>query len=286
MRPSFSRPGAAEWGRASALSSFHPYLMHLSNLAALGASCLLFGFSQPQQGDPFQLHEKGWRVACDDYATVRPSDEEIWKRLEPAEDATLSQALEVAVQYAKEEQGFELVKALSGELILTDKPYYKIELLTSKDDLVQRWDVRVGIHARGVKWWLIQNRFPGTPPPPKTEMQTLSTGIMWCDIHAGDGAIVEEDSNVKVHYVASLLNGKLVFDTYAHAFPQSFALKEAPIAGLTQGLLGARAGAKRKLIIPPHLAFGLQGVPKLIPPNSTVVYDIQVLEAEKPGEKE
>ncbi len=260
-------------------------IMRLFNIATLGASCLLFGFSQSQQGDPFQIHEKGWRVACDDHATVRPSDEEIWKRMEPAE-ATLSEAIETAVKYAKEEQGFELVKVVSGELILVEKPYFKIELLTSKEGEVHRWDVRVGKNARGVKWWLIQNRFPGTPPPPTTEMQMFSSGIMWCDLHAGDGAIVEEDSNVTVHYVASLLNGKLVYDTYAHAFPQTFSMKEAPIAGLAQGLLGARAGAKRKLIIPPYLAFGAQGVPRLIPPDATVVYDIQIVEAEKPGEKQ
>src|ERR1700729_372938 len=55
------------------------------------------------------------------------------------------------------------------------------------------------------------------------------------------------------------------------------------IAGLRKGIIGMRVGGKRTLIISPHLAYGVQGVPGKIPPNALLRYEIELLDVPKPG---
>ena len=84
-------------------------------------------------------------------------------------------------------------------------------------------------------------------------------------------------STLQVHYVGSILDGTIVFDTYEARKPETFKLSKAPLQGMRKGLVGARAGGKRKLILPPSLAYGDQGFGGVVPPNAAVILDIEIL---------
>ncbi len=252
----------------------------LSKTTTLGIPCLFLGLFGLQQSDPFQRHLKAFKVACNDDATLRPADEELWKRAQSVE-LSMHEAIDIAVKYAKEDQHYEDVRVLSAELALIGKPFYSVEILTRKDGIARRWELHVGLTSKKVKFWLIQNRLPGTPIPEGKELQSLPSGVVWVDIREGDGAIVDANSTVVIHYVTTLLNGNLVFDTYNHAFPEEFAIQNPPIPGLGQGLVGARVGTKRKLILPYSSAFGAEGLPGRIPRNATVIYDVEIKNVRK-----
>lgn len=221
--------------------------------------------------------EPVYRVDCDDWATVRPDDKVIWERMTEA-DMSIEQAMEIAIQYAKEEQKYQDVRVTWAQFVPSDKPFYEVELLTRKEekDAVLRWQLYVGLKTKKVKLWKIQERFPGTPV--RGELITKDSGLMINDSREGDGPMVEPNSTVKVNYVGSILDGTLVFDTYAARMPDTFTLPSAPVKGIAEGLIGAREGGKRKLIIPPDLAYGETGYPGYVPPHATVIFDIEILE--------
>lgn len=266
-------------------------------ILTLGASCFLAAAATvqgPQQGPgkgQGMTHPKVgqappatpgrddpvFRVDCDDWATVRPDNMEIWDKMTEA-DMSLEQAIDAAVRYAKEDQGYENVRVRMAQFIPSDRPFFEIELFTWKEDkdVALRWQVFVGVRTKGVKLWMIQERFPGTPV--RGEIITKDSGLMIHDVRAGDGPMVEPDSTVKVNYVGTILDGTLVFDTYAAMRPDTFTLPNAPVKGMAEGLIGAREGGKRKLILPPDLAYGEGGYPGFVPPNATVVFDIEILE--------
>jgi hypothetical protein len=246
----------------------------------LGIGLLALGFALPQEGNPFQRHQRGYKVACNDDATIRPSDAELWGRAQGVELA-MSEAVDIAVRFAKEEQHFPEVRVLAAELALGGKPFYSVELLTSRDGVVNRWELHVGLKTRKVKFWLIQNRLPGVPIPPEKDLTSLPSGVAYCDVREGDGAVVAPDSVVKVNYLLFTLAGDLILDTYSHNLPEEFGIANAPVPGLGQGLIGARVGSKRKLVVPAPLGFGTDGIPGRIPRNATVIYDVEIKEVQQ-----
>jgi FKBP-type peptidyl-prolyl cis-trans isomerase len=96
------------------------------------------------------------------------------------------------------------------------------------------------------------------------------------DLTVGTGATVVVGDIVTVNYVGTLLNGT-VFDSSATRGPLTFQVGAlALIRGFEQGVLGMKVGGKRRLTIPPSLAFGSSGQGP-IPPNSTVRFDVDLL---------
>ncbi len=253
--------------------------MRLLRLAALLGTTFAAGAAVQQDTvNPFLRDQKNFRVDCDDWATVRPSDQEYWERMEPVA-LTMAEAAETAAEAARN-KGYENVRVASGELVVAGKPYYSFELYTKhfnekkQMDVYHRWEARVGVTLRSVKLWLIQERFPGTPV--RGEVETRESGLLVHDVTPGDGQAADLDSTVKIHFTMMTLDGTLVFDTYHQQRPMTFPLANAPLAGIREGLQGMRVGGKRKLIIPPHLAYGAKGHQDIVPPNATVVYDVEL----------
>ena len=81
---------------------------------------------------------------------------------------------------------------------------------------------------------------------------------------------------VSVHYVGKLENGKEFNNSYNLGRPVDFKLGEV-IAGWNEGLSTMKVGGKRKLFIPSNLAYGPQGKPPMIPPNSNLIFEIELL---------
>ncbi|HWZ43249.1 MAG TPA: FKBP-type peptidyl-prolyl cis-trans isomerase [Candidatus Saccharimonadales bacterium] len=108
---------------------------------------------------------------------------------------------------------------------------------------------------------------------------TTASGLQYWDVKAGTGALAEKGKKVVVHYTGWLADGKK-FDSSVEKYrPFVFVLGSgAVIHGWDEGVIGMKAGGKRQLRIPPGIGYGAQGSPPDIPPNATLVFDIELLE--------
>jgi len=114
----------------------------------------------------------------------------------------------------------------------------------------------------------------------KGEGTKTSSGLQSWDIKVGTGRAAERGNTVKVHYTGWLTNGKK-FDSSVGGQPFQFRIgAHQVIAGWEEGVTGMKVGGKRQLRIPPDLAYGKEGYPGAIPPNATLVFDIELLRVE------
>lgn len=107
---------------------------------------------------------------------------------------------------------------------------------------------------------------------------TLPGGLVVKDVTVGTGAAVKSGDTVSVHYVGTFADGKEFDSSRKHGNPFEFGVgKNMVIKGWDQGLVGMKVGGRRKLIIPPDLAYGDRGAGTAIPPKSTLHFDIELL---------
>ena len=98
------------------------------------------------------------------------------------------------------------------------------------------------------------------------------------DIKQGSGAEATGGQKVTVHYVGTLTNGSKFDSSRDRGQGFSFVLGAGKvIKGWDQGVAGMKVGGLRKLTIPPHLAYGDRGFPPVIPPGSTLVFEVELL---------
>ncbi len=122
---------------------------------------------------------------------------------------------------------------------------------------------------------------PIAPALPTAIGETKSTvgGIKYQTLKEGTGPECKTGQAVKVHYTGTLENGD-VFDSSRRRkepFPFTLGAKNV-IAGWEEGVLGMKVGERRKLTIPPEAAYGPQGHGQ-IPPNATLTFDVELVEA-------
>ncbi len=111
-------------------------------------------------------------------------------------------------------------------------------------------------------------------PGSVTELEIL-------DQKVGKGATAVAGKLVTVHYVGRLSDGKQFDSSVDKNSPFKFTLGAGQvIPGWDRGLQGMKVGGKRKLTIPPHLGYGQRGAGQMIPPNSTLVFDVELLKVE------
>jgi len=112
-----------------------------------------------------------------------------------------------------------------------------------------------------------------------TVMPTNPTQLEITDETIGSGATAQSGDSVTVNYVGSLTDGT-VFDASADHGSTGFTFTLGAgevIPGWDQGIVGMKVGGKRELIIPPSLAYGNQAVGNIIPANSTLVFQVELL---------
>ena len=98
------------------------------------------------------------------------------------------------------------------------------------------------------------------------------------DIKVGTGAEAKAGQKVAVHYVGTLTNGSKFDSSRDRGQPFEFKLGAGQvIKGWDQGVAGMKIGGVRKLTIPPELGYGAGGYPPVIPPNSTLVFEVELL---------
>ena len=98
------------------------------------------------------------------------------------------------------------------------------------------------------------------------------------DLKVGTGAEAVAGKRVKVNYTGTLTNGTKFDSSVDRGVPFEFDLgKGLVIQGWEQGLLGMKVGGKRKLTIPPEMGYGERGAGGVIPPNATLIFEIELL---------
>ncbi len=122
--------------------------------------------------------------------------------------------------------------------------------------------------------------------PPKNQAMEPRTGLSNYEImgmkvevlRIGAGESAKKGDRVNVHYVGTLENGKKFDSSIDREDPFSFKLGEnSVIKGWELGVLGMKLGEKRRLTIPPELGYGNQGAGGVIPPVSTLIFEIELL---------
>jgi FKBP-type peptidyl-prolyl cis-trans isomerase FkpA len=98
------------------------------------------------------------------------------------------------------------------------------------------------------------------------------------DLEVGTGAEAKAGQNVTVHYTGWLTNGTKFDSSKDRRDPFVFSLgKGQVIKGWDQGVQGMKVGGKRKLTIPPEMGYGARGAGGVIPPNATLVFEVELL---------
>lgn len=120
-----------------------------------------------------------------------------------------------------------------------------------------------------------------TPPAPQAPAPAPAAELKKEDIKVGTGAEAVAGKRVTVHYTGTLTDGKVFDSSVARKQPFPFNLgKGEVIAGWDQGVAGMKVGGKRKLTIPPELGYGARGAGNVIPPNATLIFEVELLKVE------
>lgn len=110
------------------------------------------------------------------------------------------------------------------------------------------------------------------------DMITTASGLQYQELTVGTGPAVKTGDTVSVHYTGWLEDGTKFDSSVDRNQPFEFSVGMGMvIQGWDEGLVGMQVGGKRKLVIPPNLGYGSSGAGGVIPPNATLVFEVELL---------
>jgi FKBP-type peptidyl-prolyl cis-trans isomerase FkpA len=119
---------------------------------------------------------------------------------------------------------------------------------------------------------------PSSPAKVTGQPTTMPSGLQYWDIVIGTGATAVPGKAVSVHYTGWLTNGTKFDSSLDRGQPFVFSLGEGQvIQGWDEGIAGMKVGGKRQLRIPPALGYGSSGANGVIPPDATLIFDVELL---------
>jgi cyclophilin family peptidyl-prolyl cis-trans isomerase len=155
------------------------------------------------------------------------------------------------------------VGAAAGSFIVTQKSFDALVAKVKANKEARAKQDRLATLA------LIKKKWPN--------LTTTSTGLMYEVLKKGSGSSPERSATVSVNYTAMLLDGKVIDSTAARGAPATLHVDRV-IKGWTEALISMKRGEKRRLVIPPELAYGSQGVPNVIPPGSFLLFEVELID--------
>ncbi|NMF82872.1 FKBP-type peptidyl-prolyl cis-trans isomerase [Nodosilinea sp. P-1105] len=117
-----------------------------------------------------------------------------------------------------------------------------------------------------------------TSPMADDALITTDSGLQYADVVEGTGAMPQPGQRVTVHYTGTLEDGTKFDSSRDRGRPFSFQIGVGQvIKGWDEGVATMRVGGQRKLVIPPELGYGSRGAGGVIPPNATLLFDVELL---------
>ena len=115
--------------------------------------------------------------------------------------------------------------------------------------------------------------------PQDDQIKITESGLKYIQEVAGTGTQAEAGKTVRVHYTGKLLDGTVFDSSRKRGEPLEFQLGTGRvIKGWEEGIAMMRVGGKAQLVIPPHLAYGSSGAGGVIPPNATLIFDVELVD--------
>lgn len=112
----------------------------------------------------------------------------------------------------------------------------------------------------------------------KEDVKTTESGLRYVEVEEGEGEVPQSGQTVVVHYTGSLADGTKFDSSRDRDRPFSFKLGQGQvIKGWEEGISTMQVGGRRQLIIPPELGYGQRGAGGVIPPNATLIFDVELL---------
>lgn len=124
-------------------------------------------------------------------------------------------------------------------------------------------------------------RFDRVPLPVERLESTTAGGVQWHDLYLGEGIAAETGDVVVFDYTIWLADQTRVDSTLDRGVPLESKLGSLTLEGFNQGLVGMRPEGRRRLKIPPELAYGPAGIPDLVPPDSALDCEVHLLEVRR-----
>ena len=113
----------------------------------------------------------------------------------------------------------------------------------------------------------------------KAQKQKTPSGLEYLIVEEGKGPNPKQGQKVSVHYTGKLQDGTVFDSSQKRGVPIKFTLGIGQvIKGWDEGIALLKKGGKAQLIIPPQLAYGARGVPPRIPPNATLIFDVELVD--------
>jgi FKBP-type peptidyl-prolyl cis-trans isomerase len=114
---------------------------------------------------------------------------------------------------------------------------------------------------------------------PESRETTTASGLKYYDIVVGKGAQPAPGQVCVVHYTGWLTDGTIFDSSVNRAQPFTFAVgRGMVIKGWDEGVASMKVGGKRRMTIPPNLGYGSQGAGGVIPPNATLIFEVELLD--------
>ena len=111
------------------------------------------------------------------------------------------------------------------------------------------------------------------------QIKITETGLKYIPEKVGAGAQAVAGKTVRVHYTGKFLDGKVFDSSHKRGEPIEFQLGTGRvIKGWDEGIAMMRVGGKAQLVIPPNLAYGASGAGGVIPPNATLIFDVELVD--------
>jgi FKBP-type peptidyl-prolyl cis-trans isomerase len=121
---------------------------------------------------------------------------------------------------------------------------------------------------------------PPAEPTAKGEVKTTKAGVRYETLQEGTGEAAKAGQSVTVHYTGTLEDGRKFDSSRDRNEPATFSIGTGDvIRGWDEAVPGMKVGERRKMTVPPNAGYGAQGKPPAIPPNATLIFDIELINA-------